>query len=122
MKAGQPLTDNDRAAWLNRINQLAKDQVQKDGAVIACSALKEKYRAVLSAGIRVSLFWIFLQGSFELIQKRMQERKGHYMPASLLSSQFETLEVPKDAITIDISNEPGEIVEQILSVMNKLKT
>src|SRR6266700_2782944 len=61
MKAGDPLTDDDRAVWLTRINALAKEQMKKKGAIIACSALKEKYRIVLSGGIIIPVFWIFLR-------------------------------------------------------------
>ena len=115
MKSGIPLTDEDRAEWLTRMNELAKEQMKKDGAIIACSGLKEKYRAILSSGITIPFFWVFLQGNFELIQKRMEERKGHFMPAALLSSQFDALEVPEDCITIDIFQSPDEIVEMTMS-------
>jgi carbohydrate kinase (thermoresistant glucokinase family) len=120
MKKGDPLTDDDRSEWLTGINALAKEQMKKKGAIIACSALKEKYRTVLSGEIIIPVFWIFLRGNYELIQKRMLGRTDHYMPASLLASQFGTLEIPKQAITIDISDEPDEIVESIISRVAKL--
>jgi gluconokinase len=113
MNAGIPLTDEDRAGWLILMNELARDQ--KEGAVIACSALKEIYRKILAEGVTISIHWIFLQGSFELIQKRLKERKDHFMPAALLSSQFDTLEPPANCITIDISKTPEEIIQMILS-------
>ena len=91
------------------------DQAKLAGAVIACSALKEKYRAILSSGITIPLYWVFLQGSFELIKKRMEKRKDHFMPAGLLSSQFDALQIPDNCITIDISNSPDAIVEMIIS-------
>ncbi|HEY2722320.1 MAG TPA: gluconokinase [Chitinophagaceae bacterium] len=115
MRAGHPLTDEDRAGWLTRINELAKEQMKKNGAIIACSALKEKYRTILSAGITVPLYWVFLQGSYAAIEKRMEERRGHYMKSKMLASQFETLEIPANAITIDISKSPDEIVDLIVS-------
>jgi carbohydrate kinase (thermoresistant glucokinase family) len=114
MKAGQPLNDNDRKDWLTNINDLAKEHSQKSGAIIACSALKEKYRIVLSEGIKVPVHWILLQGGFGLIQERMKARKDHFMPASLLQSQFDTLETPGNAIVMDIKNNPEEIVADIL--------
>ena len=114
MRAGQPLNDDDRKDWLTRINDLAKEQSQKAGAIIACSALKEKYRIALSEGIEIPVYWILLQGSFELIQERMKARKEHFMPASLLQSQFDTLETPADAIVMDIKNTPEDIVADIL--------
>ncbi|HET9824115.1 MAG TPA: gluconokinase [Chitinophagaceae bacterium] len=113
MREGRPLNDEDRADWLARINQFAKDQMKYDGAIIACSALKEKYRNILSQGI-VPVFWIFLRGSFELIETRMKARKDHFMPAGLLASQFQTLEIPAQAISVDITNEPDEIVGSII--------
>jgi len=115
MKAGISLTDDDRAAWLTKINQLAKEQMKKQGAVIACSALKEKYRKVLSGEITVSVHWIFLQGDYELLFERMQSREEHFMPAALLPSQLNDLEIPAPCISIDISNSPDEIVEAIIS-------
>jgi len=115
MKAGIPLTDDDRAMWLIKINQLAKEQMKKRGAVIACSALKEKYRKVLSGEIEVPVHWIFLHGRYEFLLERMRSREEHFMPATLLPSQLDDLEVPAACISIDISNSPGEIVETIIS-------
>lgn len=114
MKAGQPLNDDDRKGWLTSINKLAKEQSEKNGAIIACSALKEKYRTALSSGIKVPVHWVLLQGSFEMIQERMKARKEHFMPASLLQSQFDTLETPGNAIVMDIKTGPDEIVADIL--------
>lgn len=115
MNRGIPLTDDDRKDWLIQMNNAAKDQAKLAGAVIACSALKEKYRTILSSGITIPLYWVFLQGSFELIKKRMEDRKDHFMPAGLLSSQFDALEIPDNCITIDISNSPDKIVDMIIS-------
>jgi len=112
MRSGQALNDEDRQDWLRNIHELAIKQMRSNGAIIACSALKEKYRAVLSAGIDKPV-WIFLQGSYEMIFERMNKRKDHYMPASLLQSQFDNLEIPNNAITIDIKKGPEEIVELI---------
>jgi carbohydrate kinase (thermoresistant glucokinase family) len=116
MKAGQPLTDEDRQGWLLRLNELAQQQA---GAIIACSALKEKYRKLLAGNISVPVHWIFLQGDYSLISERMQKRKDHYMPASLLRSQFETLEPPADAMVVDVKNDPGDIVGMILQRLLK---
>jgi len=115
MTLGIPLTDEDRKEWLTNMNALAKEQMKKEGAVVACSALKEKYRTILSSGITIPVYWVLLQGSFELIKKRMEDRKDHFMPAGLLSSQFDALEIPDNCITIDISNSPDKIVEMIIS-------
>ena len=123
MEAGHPLNDDDRKAWLHGINELAKDQIKKtQGAIIACSALKEKYRGVLSAGISDCVIWIFLRGSYELIHKRLVARKDHFMPASLLISQFEALEIPLDALNIDIAIGPDQIVEIINAYLQTSKS
>ncbi len=112
MSAGLPLNDNDRKGWLEKLNALAKEQ-QSKGAVIACSALKERYRAILRDSIEDFVHFIYLEGSFELIKSRMERRKGHFMPGDLLKSQFETLEPPTDAINISISYAPEKIVTLI---------
>jgi carbohydrate kinase (thermoresistant glucokinase family) len=117
MKAGHPLTDDDRKDWLQKINALASEQSKKNGAIIACSALKEEYRQTLSNGIEKPL-WVFLNGSYKVIYERIKNRKGHYMPASLLHSQFESLEIPDGAFSIDIEKEPGEIVALILKQLD----
>ena len=115
MNKSIPLTDEDRKGWLLQMNQAAKDQAKLAGGVFACSALKEKYRKILASGITIPLYWIFLRGSFELIKKRMDDRKDHFMPANLLASQFDALEIPANSIMIDIEKDPDEIVERIIS-------
>jgi carbohydrate kinase (thermoresistant glucokinase family) len=113
MKAREPLNDEDRIEWLQKINELAFEQQQLNGAIIACSALKEKYRIVLNNGIAKPV-WIFLQGSYQIIFQRLQNRQGHYMPATLLQSQFSNLEIPANTVSINIENEPETIVELII--------
>lgn len=115
MKAGKPLNDADRAPWLDRLNKLAKIELEKKGAVITCSALKARYRKRLEKGLVSLPKWIFLNGQFETILQRMNQREGHYMPASLLQSQFDALEIPKDAFTVDIEQQPKEIISQIIA-------
>ena len=112
MNSGQPLTDDDRKDWLMQLNRLANEQAKLQGAIIACSALKEKYRNVLGEGIS-EIKWIFLQGSYEEIHERLKKRTGHYMPVQLLNSQIESLEVPVNALSINIENSPEKIVEVI---------
>ncbi len=118
MKAGKPLTDEDRIDWLLSINSLSQEQSEKSGAIIGCSALKEKYRDILSGGIEVPVHWILLQGGFGLIHERMKARKDHFMPASLLQSQFDTLENPANALIIDINKSPEQILAEILKEIN----
>ena len=107
MAEGRPLDDRDREPWLRRLNQLAKDQAE-EGAVIACSALKKRYRDLLEEGLTPLPVWIYLS-----------ERKDHFMPASLLRSQFEALEIPANALEVSITLSPEEIIEEII---RKLKT
>lgn len=114
MKSGNPLNDEDRKEWLERLNLLAKEN-EKNGAVIACSALKKRYREVLTEQIQEISTFVYLQGSFEEIRTRMAKREDHFMPNELLQSQFDTLEAPRAAITISILKRPNEQVEQILT-------
>ena len=114
MAGGVPLNDMDRRGWLLRLNELARKH-QDRGAVIACSALKEKYRELLSAGLKGEVCWIYLHGSFEKIHDRMLDRKGHFMPADLLRSQFETLEPPSYGIHIPVALDPEAALLQVLN-------
>ncbi len=113
MSAGIPLEDTDRMEWLQTLNKLAK-QHKSSGAVIACSALKEYYREILKEEMEDDMEFIFLEGSFQLIKNRIEQRKGHFMPMALLQSQFNTLETPKKAITVSVDQTPEKLVAQIL--------
>ncbi len=120
MKAGVPLDDNDRYEWLKSINKIANETLAANtSAVVACSALKNKYREIISENIKESVIWIFLNGTKELIQKRMATRGNHYMPVSLLQSQFDILEIPHESIMIDISLDQQTMVNTILRETNK---
>lgn len=116
MRNGIPLVDDDRYPWLASLNKHAK-QYAGSGCVIACSALKEKYRNQLSAGVEEHVQWIFLSGSYEIIYERMEARSNHYMSVQMLKSQFDDLEEPKRAITIDVSLAPETIVENIKQLL-----
>jgi gluconokinase len=111
MAAGTPLTDADRQPWLELLNGKLRAQ---ENAVLACSALKESYRQILSMGLADCRF-VHLRGSLELIRSRLAERKHRYMPASLLESQFATLEPPASALTVDIAQPPARCVEAIVA-------
>lgn len=113
MAAGVALQDSDRWPWLDKLNRLLR--AEKD-AVVACSALKESYRQRLLAGIHDARI-VFLHGSKELIAARIAERKHRYMPASLLDSQFATLEPPAAAIRIDVSSNPATCVDAIVRAL-----
>lgn len=114
MSAGQPLNDEDRKGWLDTLNKLAIKQSHADGAVIACSALKESYRKILTQRVPVDVRWIVLMGGFELIHQRMTARVDHFMPAGLLTSQLESMEYPPYGIHIDISHSPSGMMDLIL--------
>lgn len=117
MRAGAPLTDADRWPWLDAIAAYLQEQQAAGGhAVIACSALKRAYRDRLRAsGTR--LRFVYLDGSFATIDGRMKARRNHFMPPSLLESQFATLEVPgadENPLAVPIAGEPHDIVAAIL--------
>jgi len=116
MEKGIPLTDEDREEWLQVLADEIEQWQAKGGAVLACSALKEKYRAVLQSREN-EIEWIFLKGSEQLIKQRIASRKHHFMNAGLLHSQFETLEEPDYAIKVSIEEEPDQIIEKILKVV-----
>ena len=112
MASGQPLNDQDRKGWLESINRFVA--LNEKPIVIGCSALKEDYRRILSQKIDRKIHWIFLMGSYELILERMKNREGHFMPESLLQSQFDIFEIPDYALKIDISDSKEEIVTTII--------
>ena len=97
MTEGIPLQDEDRWSWLRNINELALTQERVGpGAVIACSALKHKYREVLNEGLeKETLLYVYLKAEMHTIAERLRQRKDHFMNASLLDSQFQALEEPK---------------------------
>ena len=113
MSEGKPLNDDDRQGWLERLNELAIEHTST-GAVIVCSALKEKYRKILGNRLEGQHKIIYLEGSFELITERLNKRVNHFMPKGLLQSQFDTLEIPIDAITVSIDQSPEAIVNEII--------
>lgn len=118
MEKGLALNDTDRQPWLEILSNLAKQELQKTGAVISCSALKQSYRATLKKGIEANCQFIFLKGSFQLIRERMEKRAGHFMPTSLLQSQFDVLENPENALVVDIAQSPESIIQQIMQANN----
>lgn len=113
MSRGEALNDADRKSWLERLNIIAVDHQEK-GAVLVCSALKEKYRIQLVKNLNEKCRFLYLKGSLETINERLSKRKGHYMPKALLQSQFDTLEEPKDAIAISILKTPDVIVDEYI--------
>ena len=119
MREGQALNDDDRAPWLDRLNAVLRHSVAKqEPIVLACSALRQRYRDALAKQLD-SLAFVHLSGSYELIESRMKKRADHYMPPSLLRSQFVALEPPLGVLTLDIEQPVQTLVEQIVA---QLKT
>jgi gluconokinase len=109
MSQGIPLNDADRQPWLETLRDLVRRCLaEHTDAVLACSALKESYRRYLLIDPRVRLS--YLRADQELIRARLLQRRGHFMHPDLLASQFATLEEPKDALWVDASLGPHEIV------------
>ena len=118
MRSGIPLNDDDRWPWLAAIAKATAGwRTQGRDAVVACSALKKVYRDILRDG-HDDVVFVHLMGSMKLIADRMAKRKHEYMPATLLQSQFDTLEPPdekaENAIAVDIAPPPETIVETVL--------
>jgi len=117
MRTGTPLNDEDRDPWLAALNrELCERSQREERVVLACSALKLSYREAIGAQL-AHVDWIFLDGSFEVIAERMRARANHYMPESLLRSQFAVLERPEKAICISIELTAAEQVEAALSAL-----
>ena len=118
MKAGIPLTDKDRETWLRSLaGRLREARDAGNGLVIACSALKRSYRDVLRAEAK-DLRFVFLKGQRGLIAERLASRRGHFMPASLLESQLDTLEEPspdENAWVCDITESPEILVATLVA-------
>ena len=113
MASGVPLTDEDRRPWLARLNALLREhEMRGASAVLACSALRQAYRDRLAAGLAHCRI-VYLKGSAEMIGARLARRSNHYMPASLLQSQFAALEPPAQAIEIDAAESVAACVEAI---------
>jgi gluconokinase len=121
MAAGHPLNDDDRQPWLVTLNSLMRGWAAVGGSgVLACSALKAKYRATLAGGLRAGephLVW--LDGAPEMIAERLASRHHEFMNPGLLASQLATLEPPADALRVVNDREPDVVAEEILSKLNE---
>jgi len=115
MSDGKSLDDKDRLPWLLTLAENIYKWSLNKGAVLACSALKEQYRTLLSSDYKTKIHWVLLNGTPEIIKKRMDSRKGHYMSSKLLKSQFKDLEVPDYGIQVDISADPESMIDEIIS-------
>lgn len=114
MASGNPLNDSDRMPWLRNLHTLIKENLaQGKPCTLACSALKESYRDILKQD---GLAIVYLQGDFETIWERMQEREGHYMKAEMLHSQFDALEEPSEdtALIVSLKQTPEAMITEIV--------
>lgn len=116
MSQGIPLTDADRAPWLQALHdKIVAWNAESHNVVLACSALKESYRDQLLVGSLVTL--VYLKGSYELFSQRVLARHGHFAKIDILAGQFRDLEEPTAAITVDARLSPQEMVDQICAVL-----
>jgi gluconokinase len=120
MAAGHPLTDEDREPWLETLNQLMVGWFkQGESGVLACSALKAKYRTTLSAGLPSNaLTFVWLDLPKEVLAARLAARKHEFMNPKLLESQLDTFEAPQDALRIVNDGDPDTVVDQILALVS----
>jgi len=127
MRAGIPLTDEDRWPWLERLaGALHEAAEKKDASVGACSALKRAYRDFLTEKAGEPITFVYLDGSREVIGERMAKRSHEYMPTSLLDSQFATLEVPDPAsenvLVVPVTDSVDKITQTVTKALDHLKT
>lgn len=118
MKSGIPLDDTDRLPWLVILRERTMNAIaEKRSLIIACSALKKSYRKTLGID-QQEVFSVYLKGSPELLQDRINARSHRFMSRQLLTSQLNTLEVPKTGISVEISSSPDEITDQIINLLS----
>jgi len=122
MRAGEPLTDDDRWPWLDRVGRGVADAVAGSGlAVAACSALKRSYRDRLRRTIGIPVLFVLLEAGQEELKRRLSSRPGHYMPAGLLPSQLDTLEPPgsdEQVLTLDGEQPPAALRDAVLAALS----
>jgi gluconokinase len=119
MHSGVPLDDADRRPWLAALRERVAAACRTgEDVVLACSALKHRYQDYLEQDDPPCVRFVYLEGSPELIRKRLAARKGHFMNPALLHSQFQTLEPPADAVRVEVSDPPEAIVAHIRRALN----
>ncbi len=117
MSAGIPLTDADRTGWLEALAAVIRKSLEMDQpGVLACSALKQRYRDKLNIDPQKVRF-VYLKGAPQQIHERVQNRAGHYMKVNMVASQFDALEEPVDALTIDIEHSPRDCLNIIINTL-----
>lgn len=118
MASGVPLDDDDRQPWLTLLAENIHTWEEQGGAVLACSALKQSYRDLLGTTTHNVIRFIYLKGDKALLASRLRKRDNHFMPDTLLQSQFDTLEPPKNAITIQLNQSIEQILKAIIQAIN----
>jgi gluconokinase len=114
MKRGEPLDDRDRRPWLSELHQVIEDhRARAAPLVLCCSALKASYRQELVGDTQAVVF-VYLWAAPDVIAARLEQRRGHFMPPTLLASQFDTLEPPVAAIAVEVDRPVAETVETIV--------
>lgn len=117
MRAGIALTDEDRFPWLDRLALEIRDRLARGRpTIVACSALKQAYRDLLGVD-QTSVATVYLKGDYELLHRRIQERRHAYMNPELLRSQLETLEEPRGGLCVDIALSCEEIIQTIMEFL-----
>lgn len=121
MAAGTPLAEEDRAPWLRALAERMAAWEQEGGAVLACSALRARHRQRLAAAAPGRVCFVFLDAPADLIRTRLAARVGHYIPASLLDSQLETLERPgaDEAMRVDAGGTPSETARAVIAALSR---
>ena len=117
MQGGVPLTDEDRWPWLKAIAAFIDDELKhRTKTIVTCSALKRRYRDIIVDG-RTGVRLVYLRGDKTLLETRLKRRHGHFMPSSLLQSQFDALEEPgsdENPLTVSVEGTPDQILDEIM--------
>jgi gluconokinase len=117
MKHGIPLTDADRWPWLKNIHtELQRFTQSGKSAVLACSALKESYRELLSASLDMRI--VYLRGTYEVMRHHIESRHGHFAGEAILAGQFADLEEPQNALVLDVSHQPEQVATEIITSLH----
>jgi carbohydrate kinase (thermoresistant glucokinase family) len=124
MAAGIPLSEADRQPWLEDLARRMTEWEAGGGAVVACSALRRRHRDLLAAASPGAVRFVFLDAPEDVVRERLAERRGHYMPASLLDSQLAALERPgpDEALRVDASGTPDETARAVVTALSSPRT
>jgi gluconokinase len=119
MSRGTALTDADRLPWLQQVHEvMVRHASAGRSAIIACSALKQAYRDLLLSGVAGAEL-VYLRGTPEVLERRLRQRPGHFFDPSLLSSQFQTLEEPREGVVVDADRPLEEVVADVLTALGR---